>query len=62
MERESRKNKYKYDNCVRVSYPNNTYSILRKWAMEKSVSIQDFQRMAMEHYIEHLERSAKKAV
>jgi hypothetical protein len=47
--------KMKFDNSLRVSYPNQTYEFLRKWSYRKGISMQDFQRKAVEFYIQHLE-------
>ena len=49
----------KYDNRFRVSYPDEMYIRARRWAMTKGVSIQDIQRQAMEHYLNHLEKTDK---
>ena len=46
--------KYKYDNSCRVSYPTEMYLNVRKWSNKKGISIQEFQRRAVEFYLEHL--------
>lgn len=51
---EKRSGKVKYDNRFQVSYPNWMYTDARKWAVKKGISIQDFQRKAMEFYLNHL--------
>jgi len=48
---ERKKVKYKYDNCVRVSYPTKMYVLIREQAMKESLSIQDLQRKAMDYYL-----------
>lgn len=48
---ERKKIKYKYDNCVRVSYPTKMYVLVREQAMKESLSIQDLQRKAMDYYL-----------
>jgi len=35
------------------------YIRARRWAMIKGVSIQDIQRLAMEHYLNHLDKTDK---
>ena len=55
-EKGPREGVLKYDNRFKVSYPNDMYVRARKWAMTKGVSIQDIQRMAMEYYLNHLEK------
>lgn len=54
METEKRAGKVKYDNHCRVSYPISMYTEARKWATRKGISIQDFQRKAVEFYLNHL--------
>lgn len=46
--------KPKYDNRCTVSYPDALYKEARKHALKKGLSIQEFQRRAMEHYIDTL--------
>jgi len=46
----------KYENKFKVSYPDEMYIRARKWAMTKGVSIQDIQRLAMEYYLNALEK------
>ena len=53
-QQEKRSGKVKYDNRFQVSYPNWMYTDARKWAVKKGISIQDFQRKAMEFYLNHL--------
>ena len=55
MIKEKFQNKYKYDNRMRVSYSNSLYEGVRKWSYRKGISMQDFQRKAVEFYIQHLE-------
>lgn len=55
----SRRGLLKYENKFKVSYPDEMYMRARKWAMSKGVSIQDIQRLAMEYYLNHLEKSGK---
>ena len=50
----SRNGKYKFDNSFRVSYPNEMYLNVRKWASKKGISLQEFQRKAVEHYLDFL--------
>jgi hypothetical protein len=50
----SRNGKYKFDNSFRVSYPNEMYLNVRKWASKKGISLQEFQRKAVEFYLDHL--------
>jgi len=52
--KEKRSGKVKYDNRFQVSYPNWMYTEARKWAVKRGISIQDFQRKAMEFYLNHL--------
>lgn len=47
--------KMKFDNALRVSYPKEMYEFLRKWSYKKGISMQDFQRKAVEFYVNHLE-------
>lgn len=46
----------KYDNKCMVSYPTELYLRARNWSLKRNRSIQDMQRDAMEHFINHLER------
>jgi len=55
-ELERKKIKYKYDNCVRVSYPTKMYVLVREQAMKESLSIQDLQRKAMDYYLTFAEK------
>jgi hypothetical protein len=55
---EKRAGKVKYDNRFQVSYPNWMYTDARKWAVKRGISIQDFQRKAMEFYLNHLNHDA----
>jgi hypothetical protein len=55
MEKQKSIAKYKYDNRIRVSYPNEMYEGVRKWTYRKGISAQDLQRKAMEFYLNHLE-------
>lgn len=59
MIEEVRKIKYKYDNCVRVSYPKKMYVLIREQAMKEGLSIQDIQRKAMDHYLNTLPNTGK---
>lgn len=52
----SRRGLLKYENKFKVSYPDEMYMRARKWAMSKGVSIQDIQRLAMEYYLNALEK------
>jgi hypothetical protein len=45
----------KYDNAIKVSYPDELYEKIRRHSFRKSISLQDIQRKAMEFYINHLE-------
>ena len=47
--------KLKFDNKMKVSYPDSLYEGVRKWSYRKGISMQDFQRKATEFYIQHLE-------
>jgi hypothetical protein len=55
MFKEKSKITTKYDNRMRVSYPNSLYEGVRKWSYRKGISMQDFQRKAVEFYVQHLE-------
>lgn len=55
MFKEKIGNNYKYDNRMRVSYPDSMYENVRKWSYRKGISMQDFQRKAVEFYIQHLD-------
>ena len=55
-EKGPREGVIKYDNRFKVSYTAEMYIRARKWAMTKGVSIQDIQRLAMEYYLNHLEK------
>jgi hypothetical protein len=44
----------KYDNAIRVSYPKDMYEQIRLQAHKKGISLQDFQRKAIEFYLNHL--------
>ena len=44
----------KYDNAFRVSVPNWMIDEMIVWAGRKQISIQDFNRRALEFYINHL--------
>jgi hypothetical protein len=55
MFEEKAQAKYKYDNRMKVTYPNYLYDGVRKWSYRKGISMQDFQRKAVEFYIQHLE-------
>ena len=55
----SRQGMLKYENKFKVSYPDEMYRRARRWAMTKGVSIQDIQRQAMEHYLNHLDKTDK---
>lgn len=46
----------KYDNKCMVSYPTELYLRVRNWSQKKNKSVQDMQRIAMDFYINHLER------
>ena len=46
----------KYDNSLHVSYPDQMYEKLRRHSFRKGISLQEFQRKAMEFYINHLEQ------
>lgn len=55
MEKQKNLLKLKYDNRLRVSYPNEMYEGIRKWTYRKGISAQDLQRKAVEFYLNHLE-------
>lgn len=48
--------KMKFDNSLRVSYPDQLYEKLRRHSFRKGISLQEFQRKAMEFYINHLDQ------
>ena len=58
-EKQGRQGQLKYDNRVRVSYPDQLYASARRWAMTRGLSIQDLQREAMQHYVSHLEKTGR---
>ena len=45
----------KYDNSFCVSYNDEIYEKIRRHSFRKKISLQEFQRKAMEFYITHLE-------
>ena len=47
--------KLKFDNAIKVSYPDELYEKIRRHSFRKSISLQDIQRKAMEFYINHIE-------
>jgi len=47
--------KLKFYNKMKVSYPDSIYESVRKWSYRKGISMQDFQRKAVEFYIQHLD-------
>jgi hypothetical protein len=55
MQKEKKPQKYKYDTRMIVTYPISTYEGVRKWSLRKGISMQDFQRKAVEFYIQHLD-------
>jgi hypothetical protein len=55
MLKEKKTQKYKYDTRMIVSYPTYMYEGVRKWSHRKGISMQDFQRKAVEFYIQHLD-------
>jgi len=55
VKKEKTELKLKYNNRIQVSYPNEMYEGIRKWSYRKGISIQDFQRKAIEFYLNHLE-------
>jgi hypothetical protein len=55
VKKEKTELKLKYNNRIQVSYPNEMYEGVRKWSYRKGISIQDFQRKAIEFYLNHLE-------
>jgi hypothetical protein len=55
MQKEKSTSKYKFDNKIKVTYPNDLYEGIRKWTYRKGISAQDLQRKAMEFYLNHLE-------
>lgn len=55
MQKPKNPSKYKYDNRIKVSYPNEMYESIRKWTFRKGISAHDFQRKAIEFYLNHLE-------
>jgi hypothetical protein len=55
MQKEKSTSKYKFDNKIKVTYPNDMYEGIRKWTYRKGISAQDLQRKAMEFYLNHLE-------
>jgi hypothetical protein len=55
MQKEKSQLKLKYDTRMVVSYPIYMYEGVRKWSHRKGISMQDFQRKAVEFYIQHLD-------
>ena len=55
MEKIKKPLKYKYDTRMVVTYPIPSYEGVRKWSLRKGISMQDFQRKAVEFYLNHLE-------
>jgi hypothetical protein len=55
LKKEKTELKLKYNNRMQVSYPNSMYENVRKWSYRKGISMQDFQRKAVEFYIQHLD-------
>lgn len=55
LKKEKTELKLKYNNRMQVSYPNSMYESVRKWSYRKGISMQDFQRKAVEFYIQHLD-------
>ena len=51
------KTKYKYDNRIKVSFPDEIYEGMRKWAIRKGISYQDLNRKALEFYLNFLEQN-----
>jgi hypothetical protein len=52
------KSNYKYKNKCMMSYPDALYDECRRWSLKKSLSIQEMQRRAMEHYLDYLNSKA----
>ena len=48
--------KFKYDNSIHVSYPDQLYEKIRRHAFRKGISLQEMQRKCAEFYINHLEQ------
>jgi hypothetical protein len=55
LKKEKTELKLKYNNRMQVSYPDYMYESVRKWSYRKGISMQDFQRKAVEFYIQHLD-------
>lgn len=55
-ETEKKPYKMKYENSVRVSYPKSMYLKVRSVSVRLGVSIQDVQRMAMDHFLNEKEK------
>ena len=49
--------KLKYKNRITASYPDSLYREIYKLAVSLGVSVQDIQRKAMEHYVEHKKKA-----
>jgi hypothetical protein len=47
--------KFKYDNAIHVSYPDQLYEKIRRHAFRKGISLQEMQRKCAEFYINHLD-------
>lgn len=56
MKQDKEAIRYKYANRCGISYPNGLYIAARKWARAQGITIQDVQRQAMRHYVDHLEK------
>jgi len=48
---------HKYKNRLTTSYPDSLYREVYALALSMGVSIQDIQRKAIEHYIEHKKKA-----
>lgn len=54
IEKPKRQQKLKFDTRMVCSYPIELYNEIRFFSQKKGVSAQDFQRRAVEFYVEHL--------
>lgn len=56
MLKDKKQFKMRFDNSMRVSYPNEIYELIRKWSYRKGISMQEFQRKCAEFYTSMLEQ------
>jgi hypothetical protein len=47
--------KLKFDNAIKVSYPDQLYEKIRRHAFRRGISLQEMQRKCAEFYINHLD-------